>query len=130
MTALGMDGIAPDGTRILLCGLSYRQITSCAGMNQLQAAEKLGVSIAHFRRVIHKLGMSHWMEDTHRPRPLCLSADDISQLAAEGYTQKDAAHIAGVSYNYFKALVGRYKLNHLFPRNGHAQAISRKGYCQ
>jgi transposase-like protein len=127
----GNDGIAPDGTRILLCGLSYRQIVSVAGdgVGFMEAARKLGVEEAHFRKTMHRLGLSHWFKRSYA-RSKCLSADDIRKLAAEGYNRKDAAFIAGVNYSYFKRLVREYGLQDCFPSHGYASWISRRGYAK
>lgn len=126
-----MNDIAPDGSRLLFpsCGISYLQVISVAGVNQRHAAKKLGVSERQFTEVIRRRHMQHWFPDV-RPRPRCISREDIEKLAAEGYTKRDAAFIAGVEYSYFKELVQLYGLRDLFPNCGEASWISRRGYAK
>lgn len=125
------DGIAPDGTRILLCGLSYRDVISVAGegVSLREAAAKLGVNEGHFSKTMHRIGAAHWFQRSYS-RSKCLSADDIRQLAKEGYNRRDAAFIAGVSYAYFKELVREYGLSDCFPTSGKSAWISRRGYAK
>jgi transposase len=126
-----MTGISSDGTRLLmpLCGLSYRDITSCAGMSQKEAAKRLGVNYNAFNQVVKRHGISHWFPKPVQKQTQCITAEDIIQVASEGYTQKDAAAVLEVSESWFKALVARWKLNHLFPSCGKASYIGRVGYC-
>ena len=54
--------MATRTSRILfpLCGLTYDDCISVAGVDQPTAAKKLGVSESRFREVIKRQGMSHW----------------------------------------------------------------------
>lgn len=115
-------------TREILCGLSYSDVLAFAGMGQNAAARKLGVNHAHFNRTLHKLGMSHWFPRPRQQFTQCVSTEDIKQAASEGYTQKDAAFVLGVSERHFKRLVARWGLAHLFPNSGKASHIARRGY--
>jgi hypothetical protein len=128
----GTQGIAPDGTRILLCGLSYRQVVSVAGegVSQKEAATRLGVAYAHFNQVIKRHGMSHWFEKPKQSFTNCISKEDILQTAVEGYTMKDAAFILGICDRHMKRLVAQWELNKYFPNSGKAAWISRTGYAR
>lgn len=117
-------------SREILCGVTYLQIIDCAGMSQNAATKKLGVNVAYFNRTLHRLGMSHWFPMPPQQFTQCVTAEDIKQAAAEGYTQKDAAHVLDVSERYFKELVARWGLNGLFPNSGKAAYISRRGYAR
>lgn len=116
-------------SREVLCGLTYHDIINCAGMSQKDAAQKLGVNHAHLNRTLHKLGMCHWFPRPRQEFTQYVTADDIKQVALEGYTQKDAAYVLGVSESYFKSLVARWRLNHLFPNCGEASWVARRGYA-
>jgi predicted DNA-binding protein (UPF0251 family) len=126
-----MTDISPDGSRLLLpgCGLSYRDITSCAGMGQKEAAKRLGVNYNHFNQIVKRHGLSHWFPKPRQTQHQCITQENIIQAASEGYTQKDAAAVLEVSERYFKSLVARWQLNHLFPSSGKASYIGRVGYC-
>lgn len=124
----GNEGIAPDGTRLILCNLSYRDVISCAGMSQKEAAKRLGVAYAHFNQVIKRHGMSHWFEKPKQVYTNCVSKEDILQTAAEGYTMKDAAFLLGICDRHMKRLVAKWELNSYFPNCRKASWISRRGY--
>lgn len=111
-----------------LCGLTYADCVSVAGVNQRAAAKKLGVSERQFHAVIKRLEMGHLYPDV-RPRPRCISKEDIAKVAGEGYTRRDAAHILGVSYGYLRDLIEEWKLQEFFIDSGEAKRIARKGYC-
>lgn len=111
-----------------MCGLTYDDMISCAGMSQKAAAQRLGVNHAHFNRTVHRLGMAHWFEKPKQVFTQCVTREDIARTAAEGYTMKDAAFVLDVSERYFKSLVARWQLNSLFPNSGKAAWISRRGY--
>lgn len=95
--------------------------------NGRAAAKKLKVSERQLYRVAKEHGITF---QKRKPRDRCLTAEDVMQLAEEGYTQKDAAFVVDVSYEYFKELVGLYGLNDHFPSSGQAAAISRRGYTE
>jgi hypothetical protein len=117
--------------RTITCGLTYDQIVAVAisAPNKRAAAKKLGVGEDHFRRVVKNLGMGHWFSNKKTGRSICLTKDDIVQLAKDGYNMKDAAFVAGVNYSYFKKLVADYGVNDSFPTSGKASWISRRGYA-
>lgn len=108
----GNEGIAPDGTRLILCGLSYRDVLTCAGMNQKQAAKRLGVNYLHFNQVIRRMGMGHYFDGG---RSLCISREDVIKAAAAGRCQIDTAEDLGISGPYLSQLVAKWGLRHLFP---------------
>lgn len=97
-------------TREILCGLTYSDITSCAGMNQRLAAKRLGVNYSHFNQKVKRLGMSHWFKV---PRSRCVSKEDI--IATAGMCQIDAAEVLGISNGHLSVLVHEYGIRHLFP---------------
>lgn len=97
-------------TREILCGLTYSDVISCAGMNQRQAARKLGVNYCHFNQRIKRLGMSHWFD---APRHRCISKEDI--IKTTGMCQIDAAEVLGVTNGYLSVLIHEYGIRHLFP---------------
>lgn len=115
-------------SREILCGIDYQQIVACAGMSQKAAAKRLGINHAYFNRTLHRIGASHWFEKPKQVFSQCVTPEDIAKVAAEGYTQKDAAFVLEVSERYFKSLVARWQLNNLFPNSGKAALISRRGY--
>jgi transposase len=109
-----MTGISSDGTRLIFpsCGLSYADVTACGGMNQKQAAKKLGVNYAHFNQIIKRLGASHWFDGG---KPLCVSKEDVIKAASAGRCQIDTAEDLGISGQYLHELVMKWGLRHLFP---------------
>jgi AraC-like DNA-binding protein len=115
----GTQGIAPDGTRILLCGLSYRQVVSATGegVTMKDAAERLGVAYDHFRRKMHHLGLSHWWPRTQHGRARRITKGEAAKLAEEGYSLKGAAKVAGLSYSRFQHLAKEYGLHNSFHPN-------------
>jgi hypothetical protein len=116
-------------SREILCGLTYLDIVSCAGMNQRQAAKRLGVGYAYFNQVVKRQGMSHWFAHT-RPRARCVCPEDIVKVASEGYTQTDAAFLLGINFGYLRRLVKLWGLRDHFPANGgEASLIGKRGYC-
>lgn len=119
-----------DGSRIIfpLCGLTYADVISVAGVNQRAAAKKLGVSERQFGAVIKRLGMRNLFPD-HRPRSRCVSKEDIIKVAGEGWTRRDTAHILGISYEYLRDLIERWKLQPYFISTSQALSIAQKGYC-
>lgn len=122
------DGLSKDGSRIVTCGLSYLQITSCAGMSQKEAAKRLGVDYAGFNQHMVRLGASHWFS---QKRPRKVKKRSVVRLAREGYLQKDAAHLLGVSYGHLNLKVKEWGLRGMFPANG-GEAIwkGRRGYAE
>ena len=117
------------GSREIICGLGYFDIISCAGMNQRQAAARLGVGYNYLNQTVKRLGMSHWFDDV-RPRSRCVSREDVAKVAEEGYTQRDAAFLLGVSDSYLRHLVRLWGLRPLFPAcGGVASQIGKLGYC-
>lgn len=124
------EGIAPDGTRLILCGLSYKDVISCGGMSQKDAAKKLGVNYKHFNQVVKRHGLSHWFPKPKQIFTPTVSKEDIEQTAAEGYTQKDAAFLLGLCDRRLKVLIARWNLNSQFPSSGKAAWISRRGYAE
>ena len=119
-----------NGSRLIfpLCGLTYSDCISVAGVNQRDAAKKLGISERQFHHVVKRLGMGHWYPDT-RNRSRCISKEDIVTVAKEGYTRRDAAHILGISYGYLRDLIEEWKLQEFFIGSGEAKRIAVKGYC-
>ena len=111
-----------------LCGITYADCVSVAGVNQREAARKLGIAEDHFRRVINMLGMGHWYPDV-RPRPRCVSKEDVIQVASEKFTRRDAAHILGISYGYLRDLIQEWDLGGHFISGNEARSVARKGYC-
>lgn len=120
-----------DGSRLIFpeCGLTYADCISVAGINQRAAAKKLGVTERHFHRVINQLGMGHWFPDK-RPRPRCISKEDIIQVASERYTRRDAAYILGISYAYLKDLIELWQLQDHFISTSEAISRAQVGYCR
>lgn len=110
------------------CGITYADCVSVAGVNKRQAAKKLGISEDHFRRVIKRLGASHWFPDV-RPRPRCVTKEDIIQVASERYTRQDAAYILGISYGYLRDLIYEWDLGKYFITTSEAISVAQKGYC-
>jgi transposase len=110
------DGIAPDGTRLILCGLSWKQIINETGegVTMKDAAERLGVAYDHFRRKMHRLGLAHWWPRTQHGRARRLSAGDMRRLAEEGHTKQSAAKLSGLSYSRFQHLAKEYGLHDSF----------------
>lgn len=108
-------------------GILVEDVVSAASEepNLRAAAKRLQVS----ERRLHDVAKRHGIEfQKKKPRASSIDAAEVRSLANEGYTQKDAAYIAGTSYGNFKRIARRYKLNHLFPSSGQAAAISRRGY--
>ena len=108
-------------------GITVDEVKAAAkGCPNLRAAARsLNVS----ERQLHIVAKKHGIVfQKRKPRPRCVSAEDVRQLAKEGYIKKDAAFLAGVEYSYFKELVNLYGLRPLFPSTGQAAAISRRGY--
>ena len=110
------------------CGITYADCVSVAGVNQRQAAKRLGISEDHFRLVIKRLGASHWFPDV-RPRSRCVSKEDIIQVASEKYTRRDAAYILGISYDYLRDLIAEWDLGKHFISTSEALSVAQKGYC-
>jgi len=125
-----MDKGIAEGSRMIfpLCGITYADCISVSGVNQRDAAKKLGVSERQFHAVIKRLGMGHWYPDV-RPRSRCISKEDIIKVAGERYTRRDSAHILGVSYAYLKDLIEEWKLQEYFISSSDAKRIAVKGYC-
>jgi predicted DNA-binding protein (UPF0251 family) len=115
-------------TRELLCGITYQQVIDCAGMSQKDAAKRLGVNHAYFNRVLHRHGMAHYFPKPKQTFTNCVTAEDIAMTAAEGYTQKDAAYVLGISYRHMLRLTSQWGLSSLFPNSGKASWVARKGY--
>jgi AraC-like DNA-binding protein len=115
----GTQGIAPDGTRILLCGLSWKQIINETGegVTMKDAAERLGVAYDHFRRKMHRLNMAHWWPRTQHGRARRLTKREAARLAAEGCSMKGAAKVTGLSYMRFQHLAKEYGLHNSFHPN-------------
>lgn len=109
-------------------GVSVADVVSAANEepNLRAAARRLQVSERHLYDVAKRHGIKFQKK---KPRASAIDAAEVRSLANEGYTQKDAAYVAGTSYGNFKRIVRRYKLNHLFPSSGQAAAISRRGYA-
>ena len=108
----GTQGIAPDGTRLILCGISYKQVISCAGMSQKEAAKRLGVNYSHFNQVVKRYHLGHWFDST---RHRCITRDDIIKAAESGRCQIDTAEDLGISGPYLSQLLSLWGLRHLFP---------------
>lgn len=116
-------------SRELTCGLTYLDIVGCAGMNQRQAAKRLGVSHEHFNRVCRSTGIGHWFPHTKR-RLACVSREQIAEIARDGYTRKDAAYLLGISTSYLNDLIYRWSLQAEFVVSGpRAAMVNLRGYC-
>lgn len=110
------------------CGITYADCISVAGVNKREAAKKLGVAEDHFGRTVKRLGMDHWFPDV-RPRPRCVTKEDIIEVAQEGWTRRDSAAILGISYGYLKDLIEMWKLQPYFISTSEALSKAQKGYC-
>ena len=110
------------------CGITYADCQSVSGMNHRRAAKKLGIAEDHFQKTIKKIGASHLYPDV-RPRPRCVSKEDIIQVASEKLTRRDAAHILGISYGYLRDLIQEWDLGGHFISGNEARSVARKGYC-
>lgn len=112
----GNEGISPDGTREILCGLSYRQVVSVAGdgVTMKDAARLLGVAEDHFRRKMHRLGLVHWFPRTQHGRTRRVTAKGMQRLVDDGYALQTAAKLTGLSYSRFQHLAKEYGLQDSF----------------
>jgi len=111
-----------------LCGITYADCVSVAGLNQRAAAKRLGLSLRNFGEVIRKNGMTHVYPHT-RASSRCVSKEDVIQVASEGYTRKDAAYILGISYGYLRDLVKDWDLGEHFLSMSEAVSVGKNGYC-
>jgi transposase len=115
----------------ILCGLTYMQIVDIAieCPNKRAAAKRLGVSERQFYAVIKRRGMGHWFR-CEKPRPRCISREDIVELAGQGFIRADVADLLGISEGYLKDLVHEWNLQDAFTvRRGKAAWVARRGYC-
>lgn len=110
------DGLASDGSRILLCGLSYLQIISCAGMTQQHAAERLGVDYGNFNRVINRHHMAHWFPPTRIVA--AIDPTQVERMARQGLSRQTAAKRLDIPFPTFYRKLRRQGLNNLFPAIG------------
>lgn len=111
-----------------LCGITYADCVSVAGVNQKEAARRLGLSQRNFGEVVRRLGMAHWYPLV-RPGKRCVTKEDIIQVASEGYTRLDAAYILGISYSYLRELIKDWDLGGHFLSLSKAVSVGKKGYC-
>ena len=115
----------------ILCGVTYLQIVDAAiaSPNMRAAAERLGVSYDHLRRIVKRRGMGHWFR-IEKPRPRCVSREDVAGLARQGFIRADVADMLGISEGYLKDLVREWNLYDEFTvRKGRASWVARRGYC-
>jgi AraC-like DNA-binding protein len=113
------DGIAPDGTRYLMRGVSYLQMVNVAaeGVTMKEAAQRLKVSEYHFGRTMRRLSLTHWFPRTQHGKARKVTLGEAVKLAAEGHSLKGAAKVAGLSYSRFQHLAKEYGLHNSFHPN-------------
>lgn len=111
------------------CGVTDDQVREviASSPNMRAAAKRLGVEENHLRRVAAQHGLK---SNSRRPRRRCVSAEDITELAKEGFTRPDVAFLLGISPAYLKTLVSLWQLAGEFRTvGGRAAAVTRNGYA-
>lgn len=119
-----------------ICGLSFSDVSLAAlqcGGNKVRTAKRLGVGVQSLNHAIRRENLQHWFVKGRgkapRPRQTCVSREQIIEVAKEGYTRADAAHVLGISPAYLKDLIKRWELSGYFI--GHAESCrkTRHGYA-
>lgn len=126
-----------------VAGLSFADVSlaamECRG-NRVQTAKRLGVAVRSLDAAVEREGLQHWFLSHDwrvgpkgvvgsRFRSRCVSADDIREVAADGYSQKDAAFILGIDYSYLKRMVKEFGLRSCFPDHGQCVRNGHLGYA-
>lgn len=95
--------------------------------NLRAAAKRLGVSEGNLRSVAAQHGIKG---NKKKPRPTCVSPEDIIALAREGFTRPDTAYLLGISPAYLKDLIKKWDLaRHFTVSGGRAAAVAMRGYA-
>lgn len=125
------------------CGISFADVSlaalECRG-NLTRTAKRLGVEASSLRVAVRREKLEHWFCSMHpfvgpsrsgsRSRPSRVTADQIIELAKDGYSQKDAAFLLGVSYSRMKFLVKELGLRDNFLSHGECISAGRLGYAR
>lgn len=112
------------------CGITMQHVKDIAEIanNKRDAARRLGICERQFYAVIAKHRLGYLFASKH-PRPRRVSADDIIELARQGFTRRDTAYLLKISDDYLKVLIRKWKLAGEFTVNkGKAAWTTRRGY--
>lgn len=112
------------------CGITLQHVQEIAKVakNKREAARKLGISERQFYSVIakHNLG---YLFSRFKSRKICVTKEEIIDMAQQGYTRRDTAYLLGISVDYLKRLIHRWQLADTFIiTKGKASWITRRGY--
>ena len=111
------------------CGVTDDQVREVltTAPNARTAAKRLGVGESHLRKIAAQHGIR---VNSRRPRQRCVSREDIAELANDGFTRPDVAHLLGISPAYLKDLIAKWDLAGEFKiARGKAAAVTRNGYA-
>ena len=127
-----------------VAGLSFADISlaalQCRG-NRVRTAKRLGVGIRSLDAAIARHRLDRWFisrtpgvgprrPSGYKLRATCVSKEQVIEVAQEGYSQRDAAFVLGVSYGYLKDLVKRWNLRAYFPAHGVCVRNGQLGYAR
>jgi len=125
------------------CGLSFADVSlaamECSG-NLKRTARRLGVDASALRAAVRREHLEHWFCSMNpfvgspwsgsRSRKSRITVDQIKEVALEGYSQKDAAYLLGISYSRMKFLVSEMGIRECFPSHGTCTLNGRLGYAR
>lgn len=122
------------------CGISFADVSlaalECMG-NMKRTAKRLGVDQSALRIAVRREGIERWFVSRHgmsaigsRSRARCVTREQVIDLAADGYSQRDTAYMLGISYSYLKSLVLEWGLRDYFPSHGECVRNGRLGYAR
>lgn len=126
-----------------IAGLSFYDVSlaalECRG-NRVRTAKRLGVGIRSLDAAIAREGLERWFVSHdwrigpkgggYKSRKRCVTREQIIDVAAEGYSQKDAAFILGIDYSYLKQLVSEWGIRDCFPAHGVCVRNGLLGYAR
>lgn len=125
-----------------VAGLSFADLSlavlECDG-NKVRTAKRLGVGIRSLDAVINREGLQRWFAQNKgifnrnmhkRKRTACVTREQITELALEGYLKSDAAAILGISPYYLRDLIEKWGITEFSENRGERSRIGKNGYCR
>lgn len=110
-------------------GITRADLEHARGMNQRQAAKRIGISERHFSQVVKDEGLQDMFPHIHN-RSRKVTREEIAELAGQGFIRRDVAYMLGISPTYLKDLIAKWNLADEFTvSKGRAAWVARNGYA-